>query len=181
MRFTTRPKILAASFAGAAFLLGGCGLGDEAVERGMEEAIEAGASDGTEVDIDADGGKVKVEDSDGSVEFGGDTELPESFPDDVPLPEGEFEVRMATENSDGTMMASLFTNGEVATIGDHVESGLTSSGYQIDESMDGQAGGTEHRQLTASGNGIEVVITITGTEDGTVGVQYHIEQADPGA
>jgi hypothetical protein len=179
MRFTT-PKILAASLLGAALVLGGCGLGEEAAEKGLEEAMEAGASDGTDVDIDGEDGNVKVESSDGSMEFGGDTELPESFPDDIPLPDEDYDVRMATEQSDGTTMVSLFTTGDVDVIADHIEDGVRSSGYQVDATRSTDIGATGQRHLEASGNGLDLTVVVTGAEDGTVGVQYHIGTSEPG-
>jgi hypothetical protein len=78
-------RTLATTAAGLLLLgaLAGCSSDDV-----VSDAVET-ASDG-KVKVDNDGKKITVEgeDGEGSVSFGDDTELPDDFPSDVPLPEG---------------------------------------------------------------------------------------------
>ncbi len=87
------PRTLLAPTAGLLLLLGttACGadqLGERAAESAVERAAEAAASEGVDVDIDTDGGGVTVETSEGTFTSGVGS-LPEGFPEDIPIAEGE--------------------------------------------------------------------------------------------
>lgn len=89
------------ALAGAALVFAACGGGDSISENLAEEAIEQAG--GGDVDIDSDGGSVNIDtdegsmsvDEDGNVEietedgsFSSSGDIPEGFPDEVPLPDG---------------------------------------------------------------------------------------------
>ncbi|MCX6399335.1 MAG: hypothetical protein NTX33_05320 [Propionibacteriales bacterium] len=78
--------LIAAGLLAITFALGACSedIGDKVAERVAEEQL----GDGAEVDVDAGSGKVRIDDGDGGSYVGG-TGLPEDFPDEVPLVEGE--------------------------------------------------------------------------------------------
>lgn len=108
MRFSTVP-FHRAGFAAAAFALvlttAGCGkIAEKAAEKATEKAIEAGT--GGKVDIDGKNGSFKIETDEGSMTFDADeksggmsietkdgsfrsgSEIPDTWPGDVPLPPG---------------------------------------------------------------------------------------------
>jgi len=59
-----------------------------AVENGVEKAVGAAAGEGTDIDLDMDGSGAS---------------LPDSFPDDIPRPDGN--LTMAVSQEDGWMLA----------------------------------------------------------------------------
>lgn len=140
-------RTLAAVAAAAVLPLGlaACG-GDEAAENAAEKAIED--ANGGDVDIDIDGDEVKIEGSDGAVQYGSD--LPDDFPeDDIPLvgdvtvgsstsTGGEKGWTIATETDDSPGDAFAEAKAELEEAGfavDGVESGnyaqLKSDSYRL--------------------------------------------------
>lgn len=87
-----RRRAVATSLALAAVLGAGtvaCGGGEDTADDAADEIAEQLAESGSGVDdveIDSDTGEVQVETEDGSFSTG--SELPDDFPEDVPLPEG---------------------------------------------------------------------------------------------
>lgn len=84
--------------------LSACGkIAEEAVERGIESQT------GGDVEIDADQGNFSVESSEGTFEqrVG---QMPDNFPDSVPLPDIEVQsgMRMETEDGNGWNVSGLF-------------------------------------------------------------------------
>lgn len=85
-------------------LVAGCGgddLSEKASEKVGEKAIEKAIEQGAEeegVDVDIDGDKVTVDGEDGSMTMGG-TDVPENFPDDLELPDGEITYAMDSPQS----------------------------------------------------------------------------------
>ncbi len=59
-----------------------------AVENGVEQAVGAAAGDGTDIDLDFDGGGAS---------------LPDNFPDDIPRPDGK--LTAAVSSADGWTLA----------------------------------------------------------------------------
>lgn len=105
---TRLARSLAPLTVGAALILtSACGSASEAVaERATEKAIES--QTGGNVDIDTDGdGEVTIETEDGDLSFGS-TEVPDSWPEDVPLPD-DLEVSSASEipnaNNEGPLVS----------------------------------------------------------------------------
>lgn len=100
------PRTLLAPAAGLLLLLGtsACGA-DEVAERAAESAVEkaiedAAASEGVDVDIDAEGGSVSIESSDGTFTSGMGS-LPQGFPEDIPVADGEI-LQGASSEGNGT-------------------------------------------------------------------------------
>jgi hypothetical protein len=70
----------------AATGLTACGaVAEKAGEKATEKAIES--QTGGDVDVDTDDGSVSIETEEGSASFG-TGEVPEDWPDDIPLPDG---------------------------------------------------------------------------------------------
>lgn len=76
--------------------LGACS--EDIGERVAEKIAEEQLGDGAEVDVDTGGGEVRIDDGSGSSYVGG-TELPEDFPAEVPLLEGEILTGAAVKES----------------------------------------------------------------------------------
>lgn len=92
-RSVTASRALAVATS-ALLVLGsaGCGadtLAEKATEKAAEKAIEeAASSEGVDVDLDTEDGEISIETSDGSFTSGTGS-LPDGFPDDVPVLDGE--------------------------------------------------------------------------------------------
>ena len=104
-----------------------CGS-QQAAEDMVNDALSGSAS----VDLDADGG-VKVEASDGTIEFG-TGELPPTWPSEVPPPPG-FEVIMAgstPEDITGGFNASFQAPGDQMAAVDAYVRDLMNKGFAVD-------------------------------------------------
>ncbi len=98
------PARLGAAALALALVAGASGCGkaadkfsEKAAEKATEKAIESG-SDG-KADVDLSDGEVNIETEDGSMSMGGQ-EVPDSWPEDVPLPP-DLEVVNALEMGSG--------------------------------------------------------------------------------
>ena len=108
MQTPTRTAALLATSA-LALLTAGCGgaadkVSEQVAEKAVEQAIEN--EGGGNVDIDTDGdGSLSIETEDGSFSTG-TGELPETWPEDVPLPEGlEIGAGTTMDSSDGKLVS----------------------------------------------------------------------------
>ena len=102
--------------------LGGCG--ESVVEEVTETAIEAGMPDGSKVEINEDGGNIKIDTPDGSVNMqtGESVALPANFPPDLPVPEGITWQMVQSSQADGKDM--LIVQGSVPSPLDTVASSV---------------------------------------------------------
>ena len=87
-RIIDRRRVAGAVVLAVAVLTSACG-GDSASENAAEKLAERTLEDasGGDVDVDVDGDQVTIESSEGTI-TAGTGEVPESFPDDITLPEG---------------------------------------------------------------------------------------------
>jgi hypothetical protein len=163
-----RTTVIAAA---AALALTGCssavdGLAEGAVEKALENEI--GAS--TDVQIDDDSFTVDTED--GSVTAGAGS-VPEDFPADVPLPDGEVSFAQRLETADGlSWTVVVTTSGDPTEVAQQVSADLESGGFTVDNASqfsgaDG-AGGTVLGErddlsvlLLVARDGEETVVTYT--------------------
>ncbi|WP_300639087.1 hypothetical protein [Nocardioides sp.] len=104
---TPRSRRTTLAATGALLLLLGtaaCGaddVADQAAESAVERAIEdAASSEGVDVDIDSGDGSVSIESSDGTFTSGMGA-LPQGFPEDIPVLEGEI-LQGASSDGNGT-------------------------------------------------------------------------------
>lgn len=96
-----RQPFTSSAAIGVLLLVAGCG---EASERGLEQVIESQAGADVDVDLDDDG-SFSLQSDEGSVQFGA-AEVPDSWPDDVPLP--DLVDLTATEfSADGETMQTI--------------------------------------------------------------------------
>lgn len=69
----------------------------DVADKAAEKIAEAAGGDGTDVSIDSETGEVKVDTEDGSFSMG-TTELPESWPSEIPLPD-DYTLSFAMESA----------------------------------------------------------------------------------
>lgn len=102
--------------------LAGCGGSTE--EEIAETVIESGMPDGTKVEINEDGGNIKIDTPEGSVNMqtGESVALPENFPADLPIPEGITWQMVQSSQADGKDM--LIAQGSVPSPLDSVASSV---------------------------------------------------------
>ncbi len=159
---------LGVAVLGAALVLGtGCGAAaDKAAERVSEEATEE-ALGGGNVDIDDDG-NVEVETEDGSLSVG-TGELPDDWPEDIPVIEGATLEGAYSSSSNGESVhtASLTTDDSVADVLAFYKDEL--SGWTVDQESTSEVNGSESGILTVSDGDRTAAITASET-DGTTNV-----------
>lgn len=135
--------------------------GEQIAEQIGEQAING------EVDIEDD--SISITDEDGN-EFsaGGGTEIPESWPDDVPLfPDGE--LVLATTQSQGSATALWETTLSVDDAAAIYDAALTSNGFTLDQ--DANIAGTIARTYQGEVNIANVTVAdVDGTTNVSVAV-----------
>ncbi len=121
---------------GALALLG-AGCSSEAItERIAEEAAEqmAGGED-VEIDLDQEGGGISIESSEGSMQMGAGGSVPESFPENLPLPDVDYEVANSFETSTSDdeleLQMSLVTSAPVEEVEGFFEQALPDAGWEV--------------------------------------------------
>lgn len=162
--------------------LSGCGITDNVAEKTAEEAaekaIEAGSSGGGDVEVDTDDGTMTFENDEGSMSVG-DSDLPDDFPDDMPLPQAEYTVGMSMATGD-QIQASLRTTDDIDEFAEYAEQGLAESGYTIDDTQQSSMAGIETRTVIATGHGTDVFVSAsTMRDEDRLMVNYRISPEEP--
>ncbi|MDX1648666.1 MAG: hypothetical protein R3263_02320 [Myxococcota bacterium] len=144
---------LAAWTAAALLALAACG-GDEQVV-----ATEAG-----DVRVSREGEEVTVRSEEAGIEgrFGPGAELPEDFPDDVPLPSDAEVVGVMTSREEGAMVSLRSATG-VGPLHEALRRDLGAEGWTLEE--DAEVMG--QRLLTATKEGRSLTVQMMGTDEGT--------------
>ena len=165
--------------AALAVLAAGCSSEDIA-ERVAEEAAEQLGDGQGEVNLDMDeeGGNITVETSEGTISMGGGGGLPESFPDDLPLPQGDYEVGGSMEQSNETDGASFTTTLMPTEAYDdlvaHFEAALPDAGWDVDDTQTVSMGeDVESTHYVVSNATMEGSVQIQRMEDET-SIVYHM-------
>jgi hypothetical protein len=102
-------------------------------ERVTEGVLERAAGGDVDIDFDEDGGSVTVETSEGTARFGAGGTLPDSFPDDVPLPSADYQVAQSFEQSgsDGVaVQVSLGVEAAASDIAEELEGEFAAGGWE---------------------------------------------------
>lgn len=135
----------------AALTLAGCGAGEKAGQEAADRLTEKALSqDGQDVDVDSGDGSVSVKTEDGTVAFGEDVDLPEEFPDDVPLPRADFKVvSAATQGGEVSVMLSL-ADLDFEAEKEHLTQELEAAGYTLSDTMDATSDGNGFFSVTAT-------------------------------
>ncbi len=150
----------AAAVLTLALTLSACGGDDEGGTKLAEKVLES--QDGVK-DVDIDDDSYTVETDEGTISAGSGTEIPDGFPEDVPLPSSDYTIASAVEQGEEIALMLTATDGfdfdaEKASM----ESELTDAGYSIDEQSRTSASGMEMFSIIASADGLQVSITAVG-------------------
>lgn len=181
-------KALAAGLALALVTLGaGCGaeekLTEAATEEVVEQAIEESVEGGSDVELDVDdgGNTVTYESEEGSLTMGSG-EIPESFPDTIPLPPEDYSILSAMEvtGDGGYVRLVVTTTGTVEDLGALMEQGLEEGGFTIEGTQNQSYGDTTSVMMQGTGDGKSVMITVNdaGDGEGQISVGYTITAAE---
>lgn len=173
MKNSTRPSrrfaagLLVICFS-CAITLSACGAdpSEELAERMLEKAADGSVG----VDIDDEASSMTITGDDGSVVFSS-SELPDDFPDNVPLIEGNVLAAASSSVEGGSgWSVSMQTDRPASEVTDEAKRLFDDAGYAEDESGTVIIG--ETTIMTLSGNGWQVSVSIAESEsEGTV-VQY---------
>ncbi|KRB80017.1 hypothetical protein ASE01_00450 [Nocardioides sp. Root190] len=109
--------------------LGACSedIGEKVAEKIAEEQI----GDGAEVDVDTGSGEVRIDDGSGSSYISG-TQLPEDFPAEVPLIEGEILTGAAVkENDSAVWTVTVQVAGDAQEAFDEAVRLLEGAGFEL--------------------------------------------------
>lgn len=153
-----RRMVLAALAVLALAAFAACGNDDDLSIETPEGDVELDPGTDGEGSIEFEG----PEGEGGTVEFGGG-ELPEEFPEDFPLPEGDYEViYSAVTSSDGELAGgvALASDDSSDDLGSYYESALPDAGFEIVTDSSYQSGGASVANYTFEGNGINGTVTI---------------------
>lgn len=184
-RLRSAGSLTTVLLAGA--LLAGCGdvaeqAAQEAAEQAAEEAIEEGASPDAEVDIEADdeGMSMSIEGEDMSIQVGEAAEIPENFPDSVPLPAVDYTVRSVFESNQRFQVRLLVAGTDVDALAEGLARGLTDNGYTVELRKSSSTGETGLVDLSATNGhkrvGVMLARAASGSEDRIV-VTYVVTPA----
>lgn len=161
-RSSKRAVVLGAVVLGAVVLASACGS-ESLTEKAIEEATGVQVDeDGNVVSISTDEGSIRV-DSSGNVEVvtsdgsqvlssGQEGELPDDFPDDVPVPDAAITSSLASD-SDGvrSWIVNLETEDTRGTYDEYVAT-LNDAGFTVDDIVAATAGGV-FSALSSADNG----------------------------
>ena len=175
---TTKMKVSAAvAVVAGAFVLASCSPGDlldRAVEKGVEKGVEAAT--GSEIDIDEDGGTISIQTDEGEFSMGAGAELPDGFPDEIPLVEGEFGrgMRLSEGETDG-FIANVVAPGAIADVYAQATELLEGAGFTEQASSD--MGGMRTVAYEPTGAIAALGLTlIEDAEEGVVNVSYTVSK-----
>ena len=155
--------------------LAGCGnavegLAEGAVERALENEIGSSA----DVEVDEDG--FTIDTDEGSISAGSGS-VPEDFPADVPLPDGEVSFSQRLETADGLGWSVVIaTSGEAGSVGQQIRSDLENNGFDVEESTqfsgEGGSGGT----ILAERSDLSVLVVVTADDSGETLATYTVSE-----
>lgn len=183
MQISTTVRNVGSALLAATLLTGCSSIADKATDKVVEKGIEKGAeaAGGSDVDIDTDGdGKLKIESDEGSMEFSGGGELPEGFPEEVPLPEG-FEI--ASSMSLGTKGSEMFTllmtssDANVKATFDDLKTRAEAAGFEITSNNSMSGDSYTIRSMTMGNDAWNSSVTVT-EDSGTTSVTYTVTTPD---
>lgn len=156
-------------------VLGGCsnaveGLAEGAVERAIENEI------GESADVSISDDSFTVDTDEGSITAGAGS-LPEDFPSDVPLVEGEVSFSQRLENADDLgWSVVIVTSGDPASVVEQVRGDLEDNGFTVDDAT--EFAGTDGTGGTIIGekDDLSALILVAG-QDTETAVTYTVNEA----
>jgi hypothetical protein len=160
MHAITRTIVLLFALA-VLVLAAGCG---NLAEKAAETAVEGA----TGVDIEDDGDSVTIETDEGTVEIGsGEGELPEDFPDDVPVYDAEITSQGKVSTSDGTMWTVVLSTGDsYADVVSWYKDELAGTDWQQDALLESATPNNSASFILSKGEDANAAIAISEPEGG---------------
>ena len=177
---TTRTRTSARLLAVVGVLALGAGACDSIAENVTENVAEGiaeqAAGEGVEIDVDENGGNVRIESSEGTLDIGG-SDLPEAFPGDLPLPDGHEVMSSMTQGSGdaNTIFVTVSAPGAFDDVVAAIESGLGDAGWSVDDTTNMTADAFSSTTLMISKDAWTGNVGVTHT-DGETMVAYTLEQ-----
>lgn len=162
--------------AAAVLVLSGCsnavdGLAEGAVERAIENELGASA------DVSIDDDSFTVDTEEGSITAGSGS-LPEDFPADVPLLDGEVSFSQRLETADGLGWSVVITSAvEPAAAVEQVRSELQANGFSVDEATEFSAGDDSGGTIIGERDDLSVLVVAASDGTGSTAVSYTVSQA----
>ena len=155
------------------FSASGCNLGEKiaekATEKALEKAIEEGIENegGGEAEVDIDEGKTKISTDEGEFTIGQGAELPDGFPDVVPVYSNItiLSSLTSTENGLQTFSVSGTTGDSVDEVFDWYESQL--GGWAIENESTSESNGEKIASVSANNGTYYLWILISGSDEET--------------
>lgn len=177
MKKSLRRTFVPVVAAVAALTLAGCGAGEKAAQEAGDKLVEkALESEGEDVDVDSSDGNVKVETEDGTATYGDNVDLPDGFPDDVPLPQGEYSIVSAITS--GTTITVTMTMAEIDFDAEkaHIESGFADAGYEVANSTNSVTADSSMLIFEATKGGTTVSFMMTADSTSGGALNYTVDQ-----
>lgn len=167
----SRGAISALTVGSLIFVGAACGKAeDKLAEKIVEKGIESGT--GGDVDINTEDGSVKIKTDDGEATYGG-SEIPEGWPDDVPIIDHTEVLTTSSMSSDEgeNLMVMVITEKSVADTVAWYKDRLT--GWTKDSESSMSSDGDELIIVSFSKDGRSVSMTVLKDADGTnVSITY---------
>ncbi len=131
---------------------------EEIAEKAIEKELEKQGEDG---EVDVDGRSVEIKTGAGQFAVGEEIELPSDFDDKIPV-YGSAKVTTASANKeDKEYSASMNTDDSYGDVVNYYKSELEKNGWSLDENNTVELGGTGLTTMKATGNGLELNVSVT--------------------
>ncbi|MBU0707957.1 hypothetical protein KKG41_06320 [Patescibacteria group bacterium] len=127
-------------------------------EKKIENEIEAAS--GGDADVDIDNGTVSINTNEGSLEAGKDVDIPDGFPSDVHLIDGN--VTSAMQMGEGNYTVTVQTSKSTSQAKSEYREELENDGWTINFSLDVEGGST----MTGEKGERTVSVSISEDDDG---------------
>lgn len=174
MRRTPLVVRAAVLTSAAALALTGCSSAVENVAEGaVERAIENELGESADVTIDEDSFSVDTED--GSITAGAGS-VPEDFPSDVPLPEGEVAFAQRLDSGDGLSWSLIVTTSQdSAALTEQIRTDLADNGFTVEEASEFSGADAAGGSILAEKDDLTVFVLVAG-EGGETSATYTVTQ-----
>ena len=173
-----RSITAAAPILATVLLLTSCG--DSASENLAEQLAENAVGGDVDIDVDEDGGSMHVESSEGSMDLSFGDELPDGFPSNLTVVDGQILSGTRVEQAEeGTILYSVMIQvdrTDVDALVAEVRQSVTDAGFEITFEQESTIGEQRIVMTQFEGDGFMGSANVLETEDGEVTVQYVISE-----
>lgn len=154
--------VLVGTFAiGGATGLAACSSGDNKAKDAVNKALEDNG-----VSVDSKNGEVQISSEDGDVSFGSSSDVPDDFPDEVPLPEdAKVTSSFSTDSGEGRNFSLTYTYDNTSDLNnatDAYKAQLKDDGYKMSDESSGSVGSLSGGGFTATNDKYSVSVFAGG-------------------